>query len=108
MSQALSEEHAILTATNGRQALSLLQSDDIDIIVSDVMMTGMDGLELCRRVKTDINTSHIPIVLLTAKTMSSDELQGLEAGADDYITKPFSMDILRSRAGCTSRRWHIR
>lgn len=97
MSQALSNHYEILTATNGVEALNLLQDNDIDITVSDVMMPEMDGLELCRRIKTDINTSHIPIVLLTAKSMNNDELLGLEAGADDYITKPFSMDILRKR-----------
>jgi DNA-binding response OmpR family regulator len=97
MSQALTDDYNILTAQNGQEALEQLKENDVDIIVSDVMMPEMDGLELTRRVKTDINTSHIPIILLTAKAMSSDELQGLEAGADDYVTKPFSMDILRRR-----------
>ncbi len=97
MSQALSSDYTILTAQNGVEALERLKAEDVDIIVSDVMMAEMDGLELCRRIKTNIATSHIPVVLLTAKTMSSDELQGLEAGADDYITKPFSMEILRKR-----------
>ena len=97
MSQSLANEYSILTATNGQEALDALGTNDIGIIVSDVVMPGIDGLELCRKVKTDIETSHIPVVLLTANTMTSDELQGLEAGADDYITKPFSMDILRQR-----------
>lgn len=97
MSQSLGSEYIVLTATNGREALQELQQSDVNIIISDVVMPEMDGLELCRRVKTDIETSHIPVVLLTANTMTSDELQGLEAGADDYVTKPFSMDILRQR-----------
>lgn len=97
MSKGLSEGYRVVTATNGRETLQLLEKEDVDIIVSDVMMPEMDGLELCRRVKTNIETSHIPVILLTAKALDSDELQGLEAGADDYVTKPFSMDILKQR-----------
>lgn len=97
MSQSLHSSYEMLTATNGEEALRLLREKDVDLIISDVMMPVMDGLELCRRVKTEIETSHIPVVLLTAKAMTSDELKGLEAGADDYVTKPFSMDILRQR-----------
>lgn len=97
MKQSLEGTYNILTATNGVEALDVLSKKDVDMIVSDVMMPEMDGLELCHHVKTDINTSHIPVILLTAKSMAGDELEGLEAGADDYITKPFSMDILRQR-----------
>lgn len=97
MTQSLSGDYQIITATTGVEALHRLQEHDVDLIVSDVMMPEMDGLDLCQHVKTEIETSHIPIVLLTAKSMTSDELQGLEAGADDYITKPFSMDVLRQR-----------
>lgn len=97
LSKGLSDEYRVVTATNGRETLQLLEKEDVDIIVSDVMMPEMDGLELCRRVKTNIETSHIPVILLTAKALDSDELQGLEAGADDYVTKPFSMDILKQR-----------
>jgi len=97
MIQSLSGDYQIITATTGVEALRRLKEHDVDLIVSDVMMPEMDGLELCQHVKTEIETSHIPIVLLTAKSMTSDELQGLEAGADDYVTKPFSMDVLRQR-----------
>lgn len=97
ISQSLNKEYNILTATNGNEAILLLKEKDIDIIISDVMMPEMNGLELCEYIKTDINTSHIPIILLTAKTMTDDELKGLEAGADDYIIKPFSIDILSHR-----------
>lgn len=97
MSKSLSDSYQIQTANNGVEALRRLESSDVDLIVCDVMMPEMNSLELCQRVKADINTSHIPVVLLTAKAMTSDELKGLEAGADDYITKPFSMDILRQR-----------
>ena len=97
MKQSLEGDYNILTAVNGVEALDVLRKRDVDMITSDVMMPEMDGLELCHRVKTDINTSHIPVILLTAKSMAGDELEGLEAGADDYITKPFSMEILRQR-----------
>ena len=67
------------------------------LIVSDVMMPGIDGYELCRRVKSEIKTSHIPVILLTARTTDESKLQGLELGADDYVTKPFNMDVLLLR-----------
>ena len=95
--RSFATDYTVITAANGREALEKLQSNDADLVVSDVMMPEMDGLELCRRIKTDIETSHIPVILLTAKAMTNDELSGLKAGADDYITKPFSMDILRQR-----------
>lgn len=66
-------DYNILTAVNGAEALDLLSKKDVDMITSDVMMPEMDGLELCRRVKTDINTSHIPVILLTAKSMAGDD-----------------------------------
>lgn len=97
MRLCLSEYYNIITAANAELAIPLLEENDIDMIISDVMMPGIDGLEFCKRVKTNIATSHIPVMLLTAKTMSSDEMAGLEAGADDYITKPFSVNILRQR-----------
>lgn len=97
MAKALSSDYRVLKANNGKEALDILNHDTVNIIISDVMMDQMDGLELCHAVKSDINTSHIPVILLTARTLAEDEMKGLESGADDYITKPFSMPILRQR-----------
>lgn len=97
MGTVLGKQYRIMKATDGQQALQLLEQEQADIIISDVMMDGMDGLELCRRIKGDINLSHIPVILLTAKALAADELEGLRMGADDYITKPFHMDVLRQR-----------
>jgi DNA-binding response OmpR family regulator/two-component sensor histidine kinase len=97
MSSVLAADYTIYQATDGQQALGIMQNTDIDLVISDVMMAGMDGLELVRRIKEDVNISHIPVILLTAKAMAEDELRGLQMGANDYITKPFNFDILRLR-----------
>lgn len=99
MSASLKEEYEVICAGNGSDALKIVKSSDhdIDVVVSDVMMPVMDGTELCRRMKSDIDTSHIPVILLTAKSLQDDECRGLESGADDYLTKPFNMSILRLR-----------
>ncbi|HEY4786586.1 MAG TPA: helix-turn-helix domain-containing protein, partial [Bacteroidales bacterium] len=68
-----------------------------DIIISDIIMPGMDGIELCRRIKTDERTSHIPIILLTARDSEENTIEGFENGADDYIPKPFNISILKVR-----------
>lgn len=96
---SLKDGHNVITATNGSDALSILADEEqtIDVVVSDVMMPGIDGFELTRRIKNDINMSHIPVILLTAKALEEDQLEGLQMGANDYITKPFNIDILRLR-----------
>lgn len=83
--------YRVVKATNGKQALEQLQCNSVDVIVSDVMMPVMDGIELCHRVKCNINYSHIPVILLTAKTMVAAKEEGMEVGADVYMEKPFSM-----------------
>lgn len=97
MKVSLSTEYNVYEASDGVEALKVLSDKDIDVVISDVMMPNMDGTEFCRKVKSDINTSHIPFILLTAKAMQDDECYGLEAGADDYLTKPFNMSILKLR-----------
>ena len=97
LADQLRNEYKVLAAENGREALNLLQQHDVDIVISDVMMPEMDGVELCRRIKTDIQTSHIPVLMLTALSADEDRLRGLEQGADDYLTKPFNLDVLHLR-----------
>ena len=87
---ALSPHYLTLTAKNGVQGLAKAHQEHIDLVLSDVMMPEMDGLEMCRRLKEDFETSHIPVVMLTAKQTLDNRLDGLRAGADAYIEKPFS------------------
>jgi signal transduction histidine kinase/ligand-binding sensor domain-containing protein/DNA-binding response OmpR family regulator len=92
------ETHA---ATNGKEALSLLSQIMPDVILSDVMMPEINGLELCEKVKTNPKTAHIPVILLTARAAAVNELEGLESGADDYIVKPFNPQLLLTKVQST-------
>ena len=95
VTSCLRETYNVLEAENGFQALQVLDSEgETDIVISDVMMPVMDGIELCRKIKTHINYSHIPVILLTARVNSDTMIKGLKRGADDYLTKPFNIDIL--------------
>ncbi len=87
----------VVEAADGREGILRAKEIIPDLIVSDVMMPEADGFELCRTLKSDVLTSHVPIILLTAKVSEESELQGLETGADDYITKPFSTTVLAVR-----------
>jgi len=78
----------VLTAYNGRDALDVCQRERIDVVLLDVMMPGMDGFEVCRRIKADPRTQYLPVIIVTALDQASDRVQGLEAGADDFLTKP--------------------
>ncbi len=91
---SLGSAYSVLTAANGEEAWQLIPEELPDMVISDVMMPVIDGVTLCRRIKEDIRTSHIPVILLTAKSAKDSQLTGLEAGADDYIGKPFNMDML--------------
>ncbi len=93
----LGELYTVITANNGEEAIKMLQEFNVTIIVSDVMMPVMDGIELCKQIKTNIQWSHIPVILLTARTAEEYIMEGLEIGADDYISKPFNFDILKLR-----------
>lgn len=88
------QSYRIITASDGEEASQVILDQLPDIILCDVMMPKMDGYELCRIVKRDIRTSHIPIILLTAKSSEENQYSGIEAGADDYISKPFNIDML--------------
>ena len=94
---SLQDTYDVETAEHGEMALSIMAEETIDLVVSDVMMPGVDGFELCKRIKNDINFSHIPVILLTARTTDESMLEGLQLGADDYIAKPFNMDMLALR-----------
>lgn len=93
----LSDEYMIIEAEDGVEALSKALEFNPDFIVSDIMMPRMDGIELLQKLRENINTSHIPIVLLTAKTTIENKLEALDYGADDYITKPFSVPYFKAR-----------
>ena len=97
MKDSLKSEFVIQDARNGKEAWESILDSLPDMIISDVMMPEMDGCELCRLVKNDVRTSHIPLILLTARTAEEHKLEGLEIGADDYITKPFNFEILMLR-----------
>jgi len=92
-----SKIYEVTTAHNGQMALDLLEIQPFDLIISDVMMPELDGLHFCKKVKQNINTSHIPLMLLTARNETSQQIKGLEMGADDYITKPFSTPLLAAK-----------
>lgn len=94
---ALSSDYSIVCAEDGLQALEVAKEQNPDLIISDVLMPRMRGDELCRILKSSIETSHIPLVLLTALSEKEDILSGLEAGANDYIVKPFDLAVLKAR-----------
>lgn len=93
----LSNKYSIIEAANGKEGLKQAIANLPDLIVSDIMMPEMDGLELCQQLKNEITTSHIPVILLTARMSEQKRTEGYETGADEYITKPFSFEILESR-----------
>jgi len=97
MTDNLSDEYFVITANNGQEAMEQLDKFDVTIVVSDVMMPVMSGTELCKQIKTNIYWSHIPVILLTARTAEEYVIEGLEVGADDYISKPFNFNLLKLR-----------
>ncbi|MCD8293399.1 MAG: response regulator, partial [Prevotellaceae bacterium] len=92
----LSADYHTLACGNGKEALELIFSKAPDAVVSDIVMPGMDGFTLCQKLKQNVNLNHLPVILLTARTKEEDKIEGLETGADAYITKPFNMEILKN------------
>lgn len=97
LSRLLNRNYLVSDAPNGEEGLEKIKREMPDFIVSDVMMPGISGIELCRKIKSDIDTCHIPVILLTALSEREDIIKGLNAGADDYLTKPFDLNILESK-----------
>ncbi|MGC4192814.1 MAG: response regulator transcription factor [Thermomicrobiales bacterium] len=96
--------YAVTTVTNGTDALSAIEHDRPDLVVLDVMMPGMDGFEVLRRIRASHQSAQLPVILLTARTSDTDKLLGLHGGADDYMTKPFNPDELSARVAAIIRR----
>lgn len=97
MVNQLKRDYQMLKASDGEEALRILNERSVDLVISDVMMPVMDGMALCRVIKENIRYSHIPVILLTAKTGLQAQLDGLKIGADEYIAKPYSIDYLKAR-----------
>jgi ligand-binding sensor domain-containing protein/signal transduction histidine kinase/CheY-like chemotaxis protein len=105
VSHEINSVYNVLTAMNGEQAMNILNEFSIQLIVSDIMMPVMDGFSLLKKVKTDLDYSHVPVILLTAKNTVQSRLEGLELGADAYIEKPFSVDILLAQITSVSLKY---
>lgn len=99
----LSSLFNLLEAENGQKALEVLKEKEVDLIITDVMMPVMDGVKLCKQVKQNLRTCHIPVYMLSAKVDVKYQLEGLQVGADDYISKPFSMEVLKNKVLNTLR-----
>ncbi|MFZ4455056.1 MAG: hybrid sensor histidine kinase/response regulator transcription factor [Bacteroidales bacterium] len=97
IANTLSRLYKVITAGNGIEALSILKDKEIDLVVSDIMMPEMDGITLCKVIKEDLDYSHIPVLLLTAKNQIADRIESYNAGADAYISKPFEVEVLIAR-----------
>jgi YesN/AraC family two-component response regulator len=95
LNNILSEEYQVWIAIDGTTGLKLAQDNSPDLIVSDVFMPGTNGYELCRKIKSEFKTSHIPVILLSAKAGVDNKIEGLESGADSYIAKPFHVKQLQ-------------
>lgn len=100
-----SSGYKVETVGSGEEALELIEQQSLDMVVLDLMLPGIDGLEVCKKIKMDKKTKNIPIIMLTAKSDELDKVLGLELGADDYLTKPFSVRELIARVKVIFRRF---
>ena len=108
LAKDLTTDYLVFKAENAELALKIIETENVNLIISDVMMPGMDGFSLCEKLKTDLSTSHIPVILLTSKAAMTAKIEGLESGADAYIGKPFSMEHLKVQiANLIENREHI-
>lgn len=97
LEERLSRHHQVVKAKNGVDALEKLKNNEVDLIITDVMMPEMDGVKFCKTIKQNVQTSHIPVIMLSAKSNIEDQLVGLKVGADDYVPKPFTFSVLRMK-----------
>lgn len=95
LSEVLSDSYKLHLASDGEKAQAILAKEVVNLIISDIMMPGIDGFELCSQLKADVDYCHIPIILLTSKNTYSAHIEGLEVGADAYVQKPFSPELLQ-------------
>ena len=96
--------HDTVVVHNGWDAIDAAKTQDPDLVILDIVMPGMDGIQVCRRLRADLDTVHLPIIFLTARAMMDDKIEGFEAGADDYLTKPFAIQELDMRVRAVLRR----
>ncbi len=97
LGDSLAKNYNVILAANGAKAIEQLTTEEIDLILTDVMMPDVDGVQLCRAVKRNLRTSHIPVIMLSAKSDIADRMGGMNVGADDYIAKPFSLELLSAK-----------
>ena len=93
----LNREYNIYTAQNGKEGIVVIENEDIDLVVSDIMMPEMNGIEFCKHIKNNFETSHIPLILLTAKNKEEDRIEAYDSGADGFISKPFKLTVLHAK-----------
>ncbi|MFW5790497.1 MAG: response regulator [Bacillota bacterium] len=98
------EDYQVVLASRGDQVIDILEAQEIDLIILDLMLPGIDGLSLCKKIKSEKKFKRLPIIMLTARTEEIDRVIGLEMGADDYVSKPFSMRELIARVKAVLRR----
>ena len=97
MVKLLGFEYTVITAESANRALEVIQIEEIDLVVSDIMMPGMNGIEFCKYLKETFDTCHIPVILLTAKNKEEDRVEAYNSGADGFITKPFNLSVLHAK-----------